>query len=292
MTSEIPQAQHSGPLTLGAWVFRCHVLSDNRRIIAVTDFLDAIDVAPAKRHTFLQYLESLGAHPLTSSQRLIETIENLRSPILFRFNQNLTYGYEAETFVSFCSYLLELRRIGVPLSAEEKNRAEIAEKILISIANVGLIALIDEATGYQSLRPRDALQILLDKYLRRELAAWAKTFPDEFYIEMFRLKGWEWKGMKINRPQVVGYQDKHVYARAITGNVWRMRLRRATPVCVHTVGLRFASVLLFSLNTSVVSQRRRRWTLCFQAAKGSFRRSRRWLTSVNHSECLKSVMLR
>jgi len=33
----------------------------------------------------------------------------------------------------------------------------------------------------------------------------AKRFPNEFYEQMFRLRGWQWKGMKVNRPQIVGH---------------------------------------------------------------------------------------
>jgi hypothetical protein len=62
---------------------------------------------------------------------------------------------------------------------------------------------IDEATGHQEVRDRLALQEILDKYLRKEFAKWAKRFPDEFYIEMFKLKGWEWRGMSVNRPWLV-----------------------------------------------------------------------------------------
>jgi hypothetical protein len=87
-----------------------------------------------------------------------------------------------------------------------------------ALAHVGIIALVDEATGYQELRDRFALQAILDQYLRKELAAWAKRFPDDFYQEMFRLKNWQWKGMSINRPQYVGKVTKDiVYARLAPG---------------------------------------------------------------------------
>jgi hypothetical protein len=71
------------------------------------------------------------------------------------------------------------------------------------LADVGIIALVDEATGYQEVRDKLALQAILDAYLRKELAAWAKRFPDTFYRQIFRLRSWQWKGMKVNRPQVV-----------------------------------------------------------------------------------------
>ena len=63
-----------------------------------------------------------------------------------------------------------------------------------ALARVGIIALIDEATGYQEIRDRQALQQILDKYLLKEYAAWAKRFPDEFYKQIFKLRGWEWRG--------------------------------------------------------------------------------------------------
>jgi hypothetical protein len=86
------------------------------------------------------------------------------------------------------------------------------------LAIVGITALVDEATGYQEVRDRRALEAILDKFLRKELAAWAKRFPDEFYQQIFRLKKWEWKGMSVNRPGVVGkYTNDLVYERIAPG---------------------------------------------------------------------------
>ena len=82
--------------------------------------------------------------------------------------------------------------------------ADKAYILMKAFAAVGITALIDEATGYQEIRDKKALSELLDKYLRKEHAAWAKRFPDDFYKELFRLRGWEWKGMKVNRPSYVG----------------------------------------------------------------------------------------
>ncbi len=36
----------------------------------------------------------------------------------------------------------------------------------------------------QETRDKKALQAILDRYLRRELATWAKRFPDEFYRQI------------------------------------------------------------------------------------------------------------
>jgi hypothetical protein len=69
-------------------------------------------------------------------------------------------------------------------------------------ANVGLIALIDEATGYQYARADDALQVKLRAYLEKEMRPWEKTFPDELWVEFGRLTNW--KGSVTQRPKYWG----------------------------------------------------------------------------------------
>src|SRR2546425_879374 len=50
-----------------------------------------------------------------------------------------------------------------------------------------------------------ALQAVLEQYLCKELAVWVKVFPDEFYEQIYRLRNWEWKGISVNRAQVVAF---------------------------------------------------------------------------------------
>src|SRR5206468_1276021 len=93
-----------------------------------------------------------------------------------------------------------------------------AEALTRGLANTGIVALVDEATGYQMVRPRDALQAYLDMILRRELAAWSKKFPDEFYENIYKLKGWTWPGMGKNRFSVLAnYTMNLVYDRLAPG---------------------------------------------------------------------------
>ena len=95
---------------------------------------------------------------------------------------------------------------------------EKADILIRGLAHVGITALVDEATGYEEVRDRIALQKILEKFISKELRSWTKRFPNEFYQEMFRLKGWQWKGMRVNRPQVVGhYTNDLVYDRLAPG---------------------------------------------------------------------------
>ena len=94
-----------------------------------------------------------------------------------------------------------------------------------ALAHVGIIALVDEATGYQDVRARNALNEILEQFIADELRRWTKLFPDEFYRQMFRLRGWEWKVQSIKqRPGVVGnYTNDLVYQRLAPGVLDELR---------------------------------------------------------------------
>jgi hypothetical protein len=73
-----------------------------------------------------------------------------------------------------------------------------------ALSRVGVIALVDEATGYQAVRDREELHRILAAYIHDELLPWTKRFPDEFYRELFRLRGWPYNPPSLKRPQLVG----------------------------------------------------------------------------------------
>ncbi len=76
------------------------------------------------------------------------------------------------------------------------------------------------------VRPQDALQLYLEKIIRKELAAWAKKFPDEFYENIYTLKGWPWPGMQKNRYSVVAHYTRDlVYERIAPGLLEQLELK-------------------------------------------------------------------
>ena len=84
---------------------------------------------------------------------------------------------------------------------------------------MGIIALVDEATGYQYDRERDELQKILRAYISEELLPWQKRFPDVFYRELFRLNGWDFTIKDIRkRPGIIGkWTNKIIYEQLPTG---------------------------------------------------------------------------
>lgn len=219
---------YQGSLTIGDMALECHVLENNERIFSSSDVLKAFGLQnvetdqknqPRVLKSFLTKIKfiSIGDEELTN--RLIQPIKFTR-PGKGGVAAN---GYLAELIPEICNAVLKLSSKYM-LPVEYMEAAEKSRILMNGFAKVGIIALVDEVTGFQEYRDKYALRDILDKYLRKEQAAWAKRFPDEFYREMFRLKGWAWKGMQVNRPSVVGkYTNAIVYARLAPGVLEELR---------------------------------------------------------------------
>ncbi len=208
------KATHKGTLRIGDVEIPVFVLEDGTRVISGRGLTAAIAMKGRGQGTarIVALLDRKGS---ANSELAVA----IRQPLLFDSGGRLwTQGYEAHVLADLCQAILDARE-GGQLKTEQEKRYGIACYILSkAFIRVGIDALVDEATGYQEVRDRLALQAILDKYLRKELAAWAKRFPDEFYEQLFRLRNWQWKGMKVNRPSVVAHYTKDlVYERLAPG---------------------------------------------------------------------------
>jgi hypothetical protein len=118
-------------------------------------------------------------------------------------------GYDASVLVAVCDVWLRAREAG-ELQKQQLAKAQKAEILPRALAHTGIVALVDEATGYEKIRPQNALQKYLELLVRKELAAWVKKFPDEFYENIYKLKGWAWPGMSKNRYSVVAHYTRNL----------------------------------------------------------------------------------
>jgi hypothetical protein len=209
-TSIIPNADWFGTLSLGDDAgLPCYVLNDGRRVIsragATSVLTDKKGGGNLESYTKVESLKSYLPKEIPMIEFTLEGVVNRK-----------VMGIEAETFLDICrAYVLAWQN-----DVTTERQTEIAKKasmFLAACAKVGLIALIDEATGYQYLREGDALQFKLKLYLEEEMRKWEKTFPDELWQEFGRLT--HWTGSVTQRPKywgklvmelVYGYLDKDV----------------------------------------------------------------------------------
>ena len=208
------------PLIIGAVEIQCYVLEDETRVLSQQGFLEAIGRARKAKGghgagtvdnppAFLasKNLKHFVSNELSESTTAVpfQTVEGRRG-----------YGYRAELLPQVCAVYLEARDAEALLPSQ-RHIAERAELLIRGLATVGIIALVDEATGYQQLREERALATILEKFIAKELQPWTRTFPYEFYKQIFRLKGWPGpEGTK--RPVIIAqYTNDIVYERLAPG---------------------------------------------------------------------------
>lgn len=208
-TANLPKATHIGTLNIGDTEIRCAVLSDGTRLLTQEGFLGALGRSTKPKGRSQQVTDGLPPFLATKSLKplISEEIVSTTVPIVFITpTGGKALGFKAELLPKVCELFLQARSEEL-LTKQQMPIADKAEMVVRAIAQVGIVALVDEATGFQYERDRDELHRLLSIYLATERLAWAKKFPDEFYKQIYRLKGWPWPpaGGKSARPQVIGH---------------------------------------------------------------------------------------
>jgi len=181
------------PLKINGMEIPCYVLDDERRVLTFSGMQDALNMAKGGSmvpgmNRFELFASRWRIKPFISN----ELMERIRSPIVFISpSGGRAYGYEAEVLVEICEAVLAARSSDVGLMKQQMQIAHQCELIMRGLARVGIVALVDEATGYQKARKRDALAKILEAYISKELLPWAQRFPLEFYEGIYRLHSWE-----------------------------------------------------------------------------------------------------
>jgi hypothetical protein len=216
---DLPRAicsSENTPLVIADRSLDAYVLEDGTRVLSQAGFLRALG-----RHKRATYQKSDVPPMLRGAgmeQFLTPELIQQSQPIIFCTPQGLrAYGYRAELLPKVCEIYLKARDAGA-LSPNQKKYALQADVLIRGLATVGIIALVDEATGYQEFRAKNALAQILEKFIAKELQPWVKTFPDDYYKQIFRLRGLIYPNDTIRRPQYFGILTNNiVYERLAPG---------------------------------------------------------------------------
>jgi hypothetical protein len=193
----LPVAEFSGTLAIGDGELPCFVLDDGRRVISRTGATSVL--AGKKGGGQLEKYMAAGSLPEYMPQDLEEKIIDFS---IQEVVHKKVRGFLADTFLDICRGYVRAFEDGKLTTQPQMEMARKAIAFLAACANVGLTALIDEATGYQYVRGDDALRVKLKAYLSEEMRQWEKTFPDELWHEFGRLTNW--KGSVTKRPKYWG----------------------------------------------------------------------------------------
>jgi hypothetical protein len=230
---DLPQAicgAPDRPLRIGNVEIECYVLEDGTRVLTQASFLRALGRHPKANVR----REGVGTQlPAILQGRSIapfvteDIVEKSRPRAFFTPSGNRASGYRADLLPDVCEIYLKARDVD-NLPPNQRHVGIQAEILMRGLAHVGIIALVDEATGYQELRSRDALARILEAFVAKELQAWIQTFPDDYYRQLFRLRGLAYPDDPVRRPQYFGHLTNDlVYKRLAPGVL--DELRRVTP---------------------------------------------------------------
>src|SRR5215471_13022296 len=158
----LPRETHTGVIRVGEELIHCSVLENGMRVFSSRAIAKTMG---SKRKAGRVAIDSETGAALIpkflSSESIKSFIDNdlmvtLVSPIQYRpkHGGRTAFGYEASLLPKICGVILDAERAG---ALKVQAMADTASVLIRAFAQVGVVALIDEATGYQEQRAKDEL---------------------------------------------------------------------------------------------------------------------------------------
>ena len=212
-------AEYRGEVQVGDIVIPCAVLGDGTRVIGEHGITAHLGISGGKSYKLRENLEVSrgGPVPMFLASKALEPFidevfsEMDLSPVEYTSGGKPHVGYKAEILPKVCEIWL-IARENNTLQSSQLPKAKKAEILMRGLAQIGITALVDEATGYQYDREKFELQKILTAYVSDEVAKWQLTFKIDFYKELFRLWKQPFNPLSIKKPSFVGtLTNKFIY---------------------------------------------------------------------------------
>jgi len=236
----VPQKAVMGPYTPDAWgdlpiighIVPCAVIMIDGEPIRVVSERELVKSLGGKRggSHWLRARESVEAAnlpPILSASNLRDFVsDELREGLATRYPYKvpgrsgfIANGLRGELYPMICDVFLKARDAEALLPSQE-DLAISADVLMRALAHTGIIALIDEATGFQTKRTIDALARILEAFVAKELQPYIRgTFQPEFYEHLFRLRGLDYRRDTVKRPQYFGCLTNDIVYRRLAPGV-------------------------------------------------------------------------
>lgn len=177
------RATHTGQLFDG--LLDCYVLEDGRRVVSQRGVVRAITGDANGSAPLGQYLRRL---PNEYGHLATQTVVEFARP-----DGGTANGREAVWLVDLLRAYDEADDAGL-LHHTQRHLARNARKILRALAGVAMVALIDEATGYQAIREAGALSFAFRALLLDSHDTWDLMWHPGFVDAIVRLHGCRYDG--------------------------------------------------------------------------------------------------
>ncbi|WP_372619287.1 P63C domain-containing protein [Falsiroseomonas sp.] len=219
-----------GVLRIADQELQCYVLEDETRVLARAGFVRAIG-RTGKVKGGRRFDDEFQTPVFLTAENLRpfwpDGLTENSAPIPFSYGGQEMIGYRAELLPDVCDVFADAERAGV-LRRNQEHIAAACRLLARGLTRVGIIGLVDEATGFQRERAANALAEILEAFIAKEIRPWVRTFPDEFYGHLFRLRGLEFPRDTVKRPQYFGHLTNDIIYRRLAPRVLE-ELQAAVP---------------------------------------------------------------
>lgn len=198
---QIPWAIAEGFITIGDAKIPCAVLDNGERVLTQQGVLRAIGRSRTAKggegasvDEGAPFLRAANLKPFVSKELEASTRPLIFKPLKGGYTPKgsavgIAYGFRADTLPKILQVYVDAEEAG-ELHPQQERIADLAHRLIDAMPKIGMIALVDEATGYQKNRAHDDLQRLLTAYVLPEHRPWMKQIPREFTKELYRVYGW------------------------------------------------------------------------------------------------------
>lgn len=203
----VPEASHQSFLLLGDLELEVYVLEDGRRLFNKRAMAKILNLKSEGGNAFIKTISG----KTIGSSIPKELWDKIKKPILFKtLNGDPSHGFEASVLIEICDSIMQARD---DLAENQKFLARQAEIIIRSAAKVGIVALIDEATGYADNKRKEEYRELFQEFIRGEFRQWEQEVPEKFFDMIYKLYGLKRKDPSSTKhPSFFGnFIRKYVY---------------------------------------------------------------------------------
>lgn len=215
--NNLPVAKYGSsktPLKLGELEIPCYILDNKEKTRVLSESgIKSIFGIKGGGGSLLKFVRK-NLICTKNGASLLNTVEN---PIKFKSTySSTTYGYNAEFLIDLAIAITESEE----LKSCQSHLIFLANIIIKASAKTGIIALIDEALGYKEKDDaKESLSRFFNTFLLKEAAKWVKIFPDSFFFNIYKMRGWTW-ALTNKHPAIVGqWINDLVYKRLAPGLV-------------------------------------------------------------------------
>lgn len=224
--ASLPKERYTGKLILNDVTLNVSVLDNGKRIISDYSVFDAMgrtrrgykrsDTFNGTTVIIPAFMDAKNLQPFVTTE-LVDASEKIK---FVSKNNKMVSGYDANILPLLCELYLTARDNNVITTKDQTEVAKKAEILVRGLSRVGIVALVDEATGYQKDRAKNALAEILEKFVAKELQPWVKTFPTEYYEQLFRVWGQKFPPENVNkRPAFMGTVTNNVIYSRLAPNL-------------------------------------------------------------------------